>query len=353
MSEIATDVKADMREVGPWGQAIALSFRFLLVGVIAIAIGWLVSNIQQVSPDSQAVVLRLGTVERIHGPGLLLAWPKPIEEVVLIPGSARQIQLPIARFVDGSADNATIAALGYTPSSESRLNGGFLLTGDSSVVHLVAQVFYQITDPQAYMISAEHISPALQRLFIASTIGVLAKRNLDTVLVARPEIASRNIVASQREHLRSDLVNAVNSRLVALAESGAGLGIKVSRVDLVPSIPSDAKDAFDSVLVITQEAEQEIATARTNAEISMQEANQTKDRTMTNATAAAQEAVSDATASTASIAALAAGNIGMSRSMQLSRLYYDRIGPIVKKAGRVEVVAKDGSGRVISPGAKP
>jgi hypothetical protein len=297
--------------------------------------------------------MRLGTVSRVHGPGLLLAWPRPIEEVVLVPGAARQIALPIARFVDGSADNATIDALGYTPSTESRLNGGFLLTGDSSVVHLVAQVFYQITDAPAYMVAANHVEPALQRLFISSTVNVLATRNLDTILVARPEIASRNAEASRRERLRGDLVNAANRRLEALAESGAGLGVKVSRVDLVPSIPSDAKDAFDSVLVVTQEAERGIASARTNAELSMQEANQMKDRIVTNATAAAQEAVSNATASTASITALGQNSIGMSRAMQLSRLYYDRIGPIVKKAGRVEVVAPNGSNRLIAPGSTP
>lgn len=348
-----SDIAEELRDVGPWGQAVALSFRFLLFGVVVIAIGWLVSNIQQVPPDSQAVVVRLGTVSRVHGPGLLLAWPRPIEDVVLVPGAARQISLPVARFVDGSADNATISALGYTPSTESRLNGGFLLTGDSSVVHLVAQIFYQITDAPAYMVAANHVEPALQRLFIASTINVLASRDLDTVLVARPEIASRNAEATRRERLRSDLVNAVNRRLGALAERGAGLGVKVSRVDLVPSIPSDAKDAFDSVLVVTQEAEQGIASARTDAEMSMQEANQTKDRTVTNATAAAQEAISNATASTASIAALGQNSIGMSRAMQMSRLYYDRIGPIVKKAGRVEVVGPDGSARLIAPGNKP
>jgi regulator of protease activity HflC (stomatin/prohibitin superfamily) len=353
MSDLAPDIVQDMREVGPLGQAVALSFRFLLLGAVAIAAGWLVSNIQQVPPDSQAVIVRLGTVARVQGPGLLLAWPKPIEQVVLVPGPARQMQLPITRFVDGAADNATPDILGYVPSQQSRQNSGFLLTGDSSVVHLVAQLYYQVTDPQAYMVAANHIAPALQRFFIASTVDSLATRDLDTVLVARPEKASRNAEAARRERLRSDFMTSVNRRLQELAEKGAGLGITVSRVDLVPSIPGGAKDAFDSVLVVTQEAEQEIATARTNAELSMQEANQMKDRITTSATAGAQEAVSDATSATASITALAKGDVGMSHAMQMSRLYYDRIGPILKKAGHVEVVSMDGSTRLLLPGVTP
>ncbi len=343
----------DMRDVGPWGQAVALSFRFLLLGAVVIAIGWLVSNIRQVPPDSQAVVVRFGAIARVQGPGLLLAWPKPIEQVVLVPAAARQIQLPIARFLDSEKESFMTSTFGFSPSDTARLNGGFLLTGDSSVVHLVAQVFYQINDAEAYMVAADHVGPALQRLFIASTVDALAARDLDTVLVARPEIAARNAEAARRERLRGDLVNAVNRRLQDLADKGAGLGITVSRVDLVPAIPGGAKNAFDEVLVVTQEAEQAIAGAHTGAEMAMQEANQSKDRITTNATAAAEERVSGATVATASIAALGKANADMSRGMQMSRLYYDRIGPILKKAGHVEVVAKDGTARLLLPGATP
>jgi hypothetical protein len=104
-------------------------------------------------------------------------------------------------------------------------------------------------------------------------------------------------------------------------------------------------------LVVTQGAEQMIAASRTNAEISMQEANQRKDHTTTDATARAEETVSNATVATASIAALGQKNADMSRAMQMSRLYYDRIGPILKRAGRIEVVAKDGTVRLLLPGA--
>ena len=85
----------------------------------------------------------------------------------------------------------------------------------------------------------------------------------------------------------------------------------------------------------------------------MQEANRTKDRTMTDSTARAEEAVSNATVATASIAALGEQNRDMSRSMQMARLYYDRIGPILKKAGHVQIVAKDGTARILLPGARP
>jgi len=76
---------------GAWAQSAELTFRFLFVLVAFLTAGWLFSNCRQVRPDSRAVVLRFGTVVREAGPGLLLALPRPIERVVILPSADRQI----------------------------------------------------------------------------------------------------------------------------------------------------------------------------------------------------------------------------------------------------------------------
>ena len=67
---------------GIWAQSARITFRFLFGAVGFIALGWAVSNIRQVQPDSWAVVLRFGNVVRQQGAGLLIAWPRPIEQIV-------------------------------------------------------------------------------------------------------------------------------------------------------------------------------------------------------------------------------------------------------------------------------
>ena len=128
------------------------------------------------------------------------------------------------------------------------------------------------------------------------------------------------------------------------------MGVRVSRIDLVPAIPAGAKSAFDNVLVVMQTAQTSIALANTNAQFTTQGANRTKDRTFTDAAAAADERISEAKVQTASIAALSSQSQGMSRSMQLSRLYYDRIHTLLHKAGRVEAVDRSGVAHVLMPG---
>jgi regulator of protease activity HflC (stomatin/prohibitin superfamily) len=339
-------------EAGALGQSVALSFRFLFLLAGLIAAAWSVSNIRQIPADSQAVVMRLGQVSGVHGPGLLVAWPRPLEEIRVLPSSARQVALRVRRF-EQSGGTIDAPASSYELSPDARGNAGFLLTGDGGVVHLQAQLFYQISDPAGYAIAAPHVEPALERMFIASAVRVAASRSLDAILVARPEIASRAAEAEQRERLRASLVQAVNERLRDLAAKGASLGVSVSRVDLVPAIPAGAKEAFDSVLVVTQSGETAVADARTQAQWLSQEANQSRDRIKTQATAVADEVITSARTQTAPVVALAEQARDRSRSMQLMQLYYEHMAGVLKKAGRVDVATRDGALRTIVPAVSP
>src|ERR1700751_3218924 len=145
---------------GVWAQSAKIAFRFLFVAVAVIAAGWAVSNILQVPPDSRAVVLRFGSAVRQQEAGLLFAWPRPIEQVVVLPSADRQIEFRIGRFdaaggglasatsrLAGSAARTTADAIpGFDMSDDPRQNAGFLLTGDFSVVHLQVTLLYQIKD---------------------------------------------------------------------------------------------------------------------------------------------------------------------------------------------------------------
>ena len=298
------DVREGAEPAGPWAQSAKLAFRFLFLAVCLAAAGWLVSNFRQVPPESRAMVYRFGNLVRQQGSGLLMAWPQPIEKVVILPSEDRQLEFRIDQFEPDSAVGGDFMISDYA-----RENTAFLLTGDNSIVHLQATLLYQIVDPAAYILAAEHVQPALQRIFVASAVAVCASRDLDTILVARPELDSGASAAARagREQLRGDLMNAINRRLDDLAAlgTGAALGVKVSRVDLAAAIPSGAKSAFDYVLIATQQADRDIAESRTGAAMTALRANQDRDRTLTDADARAAEKTTDARSRTAAIAALA------------------------------------------------
>lgn len=348
---------------GAWAQSARLAFRLLFAVVAVLAIGWAVSNVRRVPPDSRAVVLRFGNVVAEQGAGLLLAWPRPIEQVVLLPSADRQLAFTVARFNEAaqplaaSPDAPPITALrsgaraDFTIDRDPRKNLGFLLTGDAGVVHLRATLFYQITDPAAYVIAAQHVAPALERLFVAAAVAVAASRDLDTIMVARPGAASAAASGgASRERLRADLVRAVNRRLDQLATAGAGLGVTVSRVDIAAVLPAGAKAAFDRILTTTQTADQTIARARTYAASTALSATQEAHRILTEAEAGATERVTQAETRTAPILALAGQIEGPAGKSLVDRMYYDRIGALLRKAKEVDTVDPHGGARLLLPG---
>jgi regulator of protease activity HflC (stomatin/prohibitin superfamily) len=343
--------KEDREADGPWAQAAELSFRALFVLVFILATGWAISNCRLIPPDSRALVLRFGMVVREAGAGLLLAVPQPFERVIILPSKDRQIEFTTAAFRSAEIAAETNGAAAVGVSESPRQNAGMLLTGDMSVVHFDATLFYQITDARTYVVSSAHVAPALARLFVASAVAVAARRDLDTILVARPERAGASDAArAGRESLRADLVGEVNRRLADLAAQGAGLGISVSRVDLVPAIPAEAKGAFDQVLYALQTAETTIAAARTEAETIAQKANQDRDRMLTDAQAMAQERVTRARTRTAAIDALAQEAPGLSADMLSRHLYQEQIGKLLGQAGKVFATDRAGGARIIVPG---
>ena len=291
---------------GPVAQSIATGFRVLTVAIIVLAGAWLASNWRQVPAESQAVVLRFGRIVGVQPAGLTLAWPRPIGGVVLVPGPQRLLSVKSAAIPrTGGLTDVYTEANGVTLPPES----ADYLTGDGGVVLLAATISYQVTDGAAYYLAQDHVPPALQRLFQASAVDLLATRRLDDFMVAEPvrpgaDLDAASLAETRRQALRGDLTEAVNRRLDALAASGASLGVKVARIDLDASLPPQAKIAYEGVLVAMQLAEQGIADARTEATRNLQAADRERDRLIEAARASAQERVGAASAQTAAILAV-------------------------------------------------
>jgi len=361
-STFIEDAKDDDAAGGAWAQAIALSFKFLFLVVAILGLGWLVSNCRIVSPDDRAIVIRLGTVVREVGAGLLIAAPKPFETVMILPSADRQLAFDIQSYGAATPAEAAPAPSEETPvdetapppepigSNESRVDTegldplrdiGLLLTGDMSLVYYNATLFYRITDPQAYVLTGRHFAPALERVFQTSAVSVTASRDIDTILVARPEAQGGDGSGPTRESLRADLVAAVNTKLEDLATRGASLGIVVNRVDLVPTVPAGAKTAFDFVLTAVQKAERSANDARTVAQRTMQGSERAFDRMKSEAEARAQEAVSRANAQTAPVYALTEGSGGGGDIG--GQVFRERVGSLLNAAGRVYTVDQYGT----------
>ncbi len=350
MSQVPDEIKGVS---SPWQQAGRLAFLGLYAVTIFAAIAWGTSNIRQIDPQNRAVVLRMGALDRIQNAGLLLAWPRPFEQVVIVPAadrvSERRIENLLRSDVALQADRVASFA---TPINDALAGSGYLLTGDAGVVQLDVRVFYNVTQPYAFVLQGEHVLPALDRLVTRSAVALTAARDLDTILVARPElIGSDSQAAERRERLRGDLVQGINQQLAALSATGQGLGLEVVRVDVQSSLPGPAVNAFNAVLTASQQAEKAVANAHNDAAKLTQAATQQADRTVEQAQAQASERLAKAQADTSAIASLAKVQQAGSDPGLLLRLYRERLPKILGQAGSVTSVDPKDDARLIIQGA--
>jgi regulator of protease activity HflC (stomatin/prohibitin superfamily) len=345
---------------------VRLAFWFVVALVVLAACAWAASNVRRIPPDSRAVVMRFGSFVRTQEAGLLIAWPQPFESAVLVPGSARILEQriqslerdPRARAADRHTPEAPLPASGGAdaaqpdaPLSDALAGSGYVLTGDNGVLQLSATLYYRVVDPYAYVLQKDRLAAALERIVSASAVDIAARRDLDAILVARPELLSADQqVAVERERLRGDLAQEIERHLRQLDAQHAGLGVEVARVDVEVGFPAAAVSAFNSVLTSLQVAERSMAEARTSAEQIRQDAQQDADRIVQNAQANAVERVATAQTRTSTILQLEVPLRTHSDPGLPERVYRDRIQSILAKAASVTTVAPHDTSNLILPG---
>jgi regulator of protease activity HflC (stomatin/prohibitin superfamily) len=349
--------KVDDTQQSPWLQAGRLAFLALYVFAALAALSWLLSNVREVKPANRVVVLRMGVLQRAQNAGLLLAWPQPFEQVVTLPAAETVLERRVepllrsrrAKQADMSAEDDDEGE----PVGDALAGSGYLLTGDAGIVQLDVRVFYKVVEPFAYVLQAEHVLPALDRVVTRSAVAVCAARDLDTILVARPELVSNgNQDAASRERLRSDLLQSINHALAALQLAGTGLGIEATRVDVQSSLPKDTANAFNAVLTSSQQADQTIADARTEAERMQQVATQAADRMLEVAHAQASERLAKAQADTSTVVRLAQSIKDKVEPGILLRVYRERVPGILARAGSVTLVNPKDDAHLIVQGVE-
>ncbi len=336
---------------GPIAQSVAIGFRAVYFAGALLLLYWLMSNVHEIASDSQAVVMRFGRIVRTQQSGLLLAWPRPIEKVEMLPGPERQLSQDVATLPPWSEKSqALIGPFGSDQAIPQNISAYF--TGDENIVLLDATLIYRIDDPIAYALEQTHIAAALDRLFRATAVHVTAGRILDDFLVVQngnPQSTDQTVVA-RRAEARASLLTSMNARLQALAAAGAPLGVEIERIDMTGYLPPEAKKAFDAVLLDQEAADRNVAEARTDAERRRQEADRARDQRLSAAQATAAELKSQADVDTARILALAHQETPQTRKSLLLREYRTGVSRIMNSVGSAVLIDPKTGGSFVLPG---
>jgi len=204
-------------------------------------IGWLAlglfvlfwcSGITTIGPGEVGLVLRCGRLtgtspaDQVRQPGLLLALPYPIDEVIRVP-------------VKQEREIAITALLKDSPSSETSGQGlpGYALSGNQNIIETDMTLKYRISDPIAYTFSNRSPERILRDTVIGTAAEVIAQWQVDDAL------------RLQRE---TDLGSEKLSRVV-LSDAQTlidkmSLGVELTAVEFREiQPPANVADAFQAV----------------------------------------------------------------------------------------------------------
>ena len=116
-----------MKQKKLFSEVLATVTKYFLILVILVMVFIFCSGIRIVDSGNVAVILRFGKLvgdtpeEQIHEPGLLLAFPYIIDEVIMVPTDS-VMELSVTTY--------------YTPEDGNSKDGAYVITGDQNIAVL-------------------------------------------------------------------------------------------------------------------------------------------------------------------------------------------------------------------------
>jgi len=186
--------------------ALRSSIRLLRWGMLALVLVYLTSGITIVSSNEVGITLRFGRpLGEVHPPGLLLAFPRPIDQVVLVPVKTVQ-ELTLTSWTTGE-DYASVGKNSLHPIKEP-----YTLTGDANIIRARFTARFQVSDPLAYSFNTKDRESLAKAVIYQCACQVLAGTSVDDALTSR-----RDFVAQETMRLAQIQLNKLEMGIQLIA----------------------------------------------------------------------------------------------------------------------------------------
>lgn len=307
------------------GDLLSTCVKYFKWVVLVIVVGMLVSGVRTVGQGEVAVILRFGKLsgdtreEQIHQPGLLLAFPYIIDEVVTVPVS-KVFELTVdTHYTSGEMSSAVE-------------QNGYCITGDNNVVLISTSLKYTISDPVAYALYNRDVASTVKGVISGSLTRYAAGANIDTLLTDG----------------KDEMVEAVQAESQALLDS-LGCGVLLSGVEIgTVAPPAEVKDVFDGVNSSTVRVQTMLAQAEQYREVLIPSVQAQADSNVSTAIISQSVAVGNAQQTMSEFYGLLE-EYEKDPNKVIVRVYYEKLAALYEKIGVTYVVDGDGTPHIVVP----
>ena len=296
--------------------------KYFVAAVVIMLLAICLSGVRFIRSGNVALILRFGQLvgdtyeEQVHEPGLLLAFPYIIDEVVTVPTGSVIEQKVTTHYSEQFITNLS-------------RKSGYVITGDQNIAVINATVKYTITDPVAYALNVSDMESVINGFVSNAMTETAASMQVDDILTSGKEAYAKSTIAKAQEKM--DL---------------AKTGIKIQNLELTKvSMPGEVLPIYEQVTTATVQANTQLEKALQYKETAIPTAQAEADSILSKANSDYASSVSDANARLAEFWGVLEEYKRNPEVVKL-RIYNEKISEAISKIGKVKVV-QDGESKII------
>jgi len=306
------------RMLAPVADLAGTAVRYVHWPILLLFLAYLASGITVVRPGEVAIVLRFGRLAganpalAVHEPGLLLAFPRPVDEVIRV-----EVEKVHEIVLDGFLPREELVQFAeYDPERD-----GYALTGDKNLVHVEPVVRYRIGDPVAWALNLETPEASIRDAVYAAFLRSAGETGIDSIFTEDRAALSRRVV--ERAQRRLDAIES---------------GLRIVTLDLISFFPPPPTlEAFQAYIDAGAERERKVQEALAYAAGEVPRARGEAARIRSDAVAAKRERVEEATG-TAAAFRLLVERYRAAPGVVREQLYREAVAKALGRTGRRRVV---------------
>lgn len=320
--------KVERKESGAGfvGDLLSTGIKYFKWIVLAIVLVILVSGIRTVKQGEVAVVLRFGKLcgdtreEQIHEPGLLLAFPYIIDEVITVP-TGKVYELTVdTHYTEGEMTSAVE-------------ENGYCITGDQNVAVISTSLKYVVSDPVEYALYTANVSDTVRGVMASSITSHVATVSIDSLLTDG----------------KDDFVSQVMERAQETLDR-LGCGVQITNIDIgTIAPPSEVKQDFDHVNSATVQVQTLLAEAEQYRETLLPSAQSEVNSMISDARVKQNSAVSEANQLLAEFYGLLE-EYETQPDVVILRVYHAKLAQLYDKMGKTIIVNENTPNIVLPSG---
>lgn len=294
--------------------------KYFMVAVAAIVIIVCFSGVRFVKSGNVALVLRFGHLvgdtyeEQVHEPGLLLAFPYIIDEVIMVP--------------TGSVVEKTVTTHYTVGNMTSLRNNGYVITGDQNIAVISACVKYTITDAVSYALNISDIDAIINACVSNAMVESAACVSVDDILTSGKEAYAKDVTSRAQQKL-----------------DAAQTGVTIKTLELTKvSMPNEVSGVYENVNAATVQASTMLENAKQYRETVIPQAESQANATISAANTTYSQSISTAKSELVEFWGLLE-EYKLNPELVKTRVYNEKISEVISKIGKVKIV-QDGDSNI-------